>query len=42
LQALTDPCVENRECLSKWIPDASDANPDALRINAIDENGNFL
>jgi cytochrome c peroxidase len=42
LQALTDPCVENRECLSKWIPDASDANPDELRINAIDENGKFL
>lgn len=42
LEALTDPCVEDRACLSQWIPDASDSNPDALRINAVDENGNYL
>jgi len=42
IEALTDPCVEERECLSKWIPDASDTNPDALRINAIDGDGNYL
>jgi cytochrome c peroxidase len=42
LKALTDPCVENRACLGKWIPDASDSNPDTMRVNAIDENGNFL
>ncbi|MFQ3236228.1 MAG: cytochrome c peroxidase [Paraglaciecola sp.] len=42
LLALTDPCVEDRECLSEWIPDASDPNPDALRINGVDDNGNFL
>ena len=42
LEALTDPCVEDRACISQWIPDASDSNPDALRVNAIDENGNFL
>jgi cytochrome c peroxidase len=42
LEALTDPCVEDRKCLSKWIPDASDTNPDALRINAIDGDGNYL
>lgn len=42
LHALTDPCVEDRACMGQWIPDASDTNPDALRINAIDENGAFL
>lgn len=42
LEVLTDPCVEDRECLSKWIPDASDTNPDALRINGIDGDGNYL
>jgi cytochrome c peroxidase len=42
LEVLTDPCVEDRECLSKWIPDASDTNPDSLRINAIDGDGNYL
>jgi cytochrome c peroxidase len=42
LAVLTDPCVEDRECLSKWIPDASDTNPDSLRINAIDGDGNYL
>jgi len=42
LEVLTDPCVEDSECMSKWIPAASDTNPDTLRINAIDGNGNFL
>ena len=42
LEVLTDPCVEDRECLSKWIPDASDTNPDTLRLNAIDGDGNYL
>ncbi|MDX1451677.1 MAG: cytochrome c peroxidase [Oleiphilaceae bacterium] len=42
LETLTDPCVENRACLSPWIPDASDSNPDAMRLNARDENGRFL
>lgn len=42
LEALTDPCVEDRECLGKWIPDSSDTNPDTLRINAIDGDGNYL
>jgi cytochrome c peroxidase len=42
IEALTDPCVEDRECLSKWIPDASDSNPDTLRLNAIDNDGNYL
>ena len=42
LEVLTDPCIENRECLGKWIPDASDTNPDALRVNAIDGDGEYL
>lgn len=33
LQALTDPCVENPECLSPWIAE-SGPGPDALRLNA--------
>jgi cytochrome c peroxidase len=42
LDVLTDPCVKDRACLAKWIPDASDTNPDTLRINAIDDDGNYL
>ncbi len=42
LNALTDPCVEDRACLSKWIPDASDSNPDTMRLNGVDENGDYL
>lgn len=42
LEVLTDPCVEDRACLSKWIPDASDTNPDSLRLNAMDGDGNYL
>ncbi len=42
LKTLTDPCVEDRTCLSKWIPDASDTNPDSMRLNGVDENGNYL
>jgi cytochrome c peroxidase len=42
IETLTDPCVEDRECLSKWIPDASDTNPDTLRLNAIDNDGNYI
>ena len=42
LKSLADPCVKDRACLSKWIPDASDTNPDGLRLNAIDKEGTFL
>lgn len=42
LKALTDPCVKDRNCLAPWIPDASDTNPDGLRLNAIDNTGAFL
>ncbi len=42
LKSLTDPCVKDRECLAPWIPNAGDINPDALRLNAVDRNGEFL
>lgn len=42
LKTLTDPCVKSRSCLSPWIPNAGDSNPDALRIMAVDSNGNPL
>ena len=42
LKTLTDPCVKDRSCLAPWIPDASDSNPDGLRLNAVDNTGAFL
>ena len=41
LRTLTDPCVEDRVCLSEWIPSSAEA-ADELQINAIDINGNAL
>lgn len=35
LKALTDPCVKDRECLSKWIPDSNDNDPDGLMLHAV-------
>ena len=40
LQSLTDPCTQDSECLSQWIPDANNANMDQL--NAYDQNGDAL
>jgi cytochrome c peroxidase len=34
LESLTDPCVENDECLSVWIPDDSVVAPDNNRLVA--------
>ena len=42
LKTLTDPCVIDRACMADWIPDAGDTNPDGLRVNAFDLNGNPL
>ena len=42
LKALTDPCVKDRACMADWIPDAGDSNPDALRLNAVDNFGQYL
>ncbi len=41
LNALTDPCVEDANCVSAWIPGPQDA-PDAHQLDAIDESGNPL
>jgi cytochrome c peroxidase len=38
LEALTDPCVESRDCLSDWIPTVNEA-PDNHQLNAINQNG---
>ena len=42
LEALTDPCVEDRTCLSPWIPTDADPDPDNLRVIAVDAQGNYL
>jgi cytochrome c peroxidase len=43
LKTLTDPCIQDREeCLAAWIPDETDADPDGLRLNAVDANLNPL
>lgn len=42
LKSLTDPCVLSRDCLAPWIPNASDTNPDGLRVNAVDGTGSTL
>ena len=44
LHALTDPCVESRECLAPWIIDEKDKEsyPDPLPLVAIDKDGNNL
>ena len=38
LEALTDPCVTDRECLAPWIPNAQDS-ADNHQLNAKDKNG---
>jgi len=43
LEALTDPCVKDRECLADWIPDGDvSIDPNGDQLNAIDQNGNLL
>jgi cytochrome c peroxidase len=41
LRTLTDPCLRDRACFGRWIPDAADA-PDGLQLNALDASGNPL
>lgn len=36
LKSLTDPCVFDRDCMSKWIPDADMNDPDGLMLHAVD------
>ena len=42
LEALTDPCVQDRSCLAPWIPDTEDTGPDGQQLNASDAAGNLL
>ena len=35
LNALTDPCLEDRECMAKWIPGDDVLDPDGLRVQAL-------
>jgi len=35
LKTLTDPCVKSRKCLSPWIPNKADNDPDGLMLHAI-------
>ena len=41
LEALTDPCVLDRECLAPWIPTENEA-ADNVQLNAINQAGNAL
>ena len=41
LYSLTDPCLKDRECIGKWIPQNS-PGPDTLQLNAVDADGNPL
>ena len=42
LEALSDPCVTDRECLSDWIPDNTSSGPDGQQLNAISASGELL
>jgi len=41
LQALTDPCLKDKECIGKWIPQ-NEVGPDSLQLNATDKDGNLI
>lgn len=41
LRSLTDPCVQDRNCLAPWIAQPQDA-ADEQQLNAIDGNGDLL
>lgn len=42
LVALTDPCVTDRRCLSPWIADDKQDNPDGQVLIGVDRRGNKL
>ena len=42
LTSLTDPCVEDRACMTPWIADEVEDNPDNQVLIAIDNEGNLL
>ncbi len=35
LHALTDPCLDDRDCMAKWIPGDDVPDPDGLRVHAL-------
>lgn len=41
LKTLTDPCVKDRTCIGKWIPE-NVAGPDGKQLNAENADGNLL
>lgn len=41
LRTLTDPCLRDRACFGRWIPDPAEA-PDGLQLNATDATGRPL
>lgn len=41
LETLTDPCLLDRSCYGRWIPDPDEA-PDGLQLNAVDREGRPL
>jgi len=43
LKALTDPCVQNRQCIGQWILNPDEINdPNGDQLNARGEDGNLL
>ena len=41
LKALTDPCVKDRACITKWIPEINE-DPNGNQLDAINVNGDLL
>lgn len=42
LESLTDPCLTDIQCIGRWVPSATDTDPDGMRVRAIDRLGNPL
>lgn len=42
LEALTDDCAGDRECMSAWVPSAEGTGPDGNQLNAVDIEGQTL
>lgn len=42
MNALTDSCVADRDCVGRWIPGITDADPDDLRVRATNRLGDAL
>ncbi|MCK5771133.1 cytochrome c peroxidase [Algiphilus sp.] len=42
LEALTDPCVLDRQCMAAWIPGDASPDPDGQRLTAVDRFGDRL